>query len=127
MEIAYIVLDDALYSVELFDPKSSRPAIKIRDTLWKETAAILPRGHIVNVLRGKVVFNDDPKDHKNCLTHTLEVALQKLQLNFDLKAADCKKKAAEIVKEYEKYSSLNAKELILKSETYVSPFTGKVS
>jgi len=69
-------------------------------------------------LQGPGVFIDDPS--KGGLTRSLDIALQKLQLLFDLNT----KKAEEFLKKLEKYSSMNARELVLGKEDYISPFTG---
>ena len=115
-------MDNHLMETEILNPGSPSTGLKLVKFLWKQDGVTGPR--LGQELLGPLVFNDDPALDKDCLTHTLEIALQKMQLKFNNKVAINQVKAEDCLREVKKYS-VDIKKLILGEDSYTSPFTGK--
>jgi hypothetical protein len=118
----YLVMESCLMEAEILNPGCSKSGIKLVKYLWKQDGSPGPREGVE--LLGPVVFQDDPTNPNDCVTHTLDVALQKMQLKFDIKVAENKIKAEDCLLEIKKYSK-DIKKLVLGKDSYTSPFTGQ--
>lgn len=131
---AYLVMDDYLMETELIHKcspciygaslkKCPDNKIKFTRLLWLDSdrnEIELVRPRLGSWINGPVVFNDDPSNPKNCITRFLDIALQKLQLKFDHKASDARDKVKSFLKDAEKYSTMNAKKLVLDTDVVIA-------